>query len=105
MVKRLRVGVLYMILAAILTATGQLLWKIGTIKFLLCGFILYGLGAIYMIKSLKREKLIVVYPLMSIGYLISMLYGAIFFYENITFNKIIAIILIIIGVSLNSYDK
>lgn len=46
-----RIWVLYMVLAEILTATGQLLWKMERINFILVGFVLYGVGALCMLKS------------------------------------------------------
>ena len=107
MVRKIRSGVILMLISAFLTATGQLMWKIGVnnIMFLPIGFLFYGLGAIFMIKSLQREKIIVAYPLMCIGYIISMFYGKIFLNEVITKNKILAMILISTGVFLNCYDK
>lgn len=107
MVRKIRFGAILMIVSAFLTATGQLMWKIGTekIMFLPTGFLFYGLGAIFMIKALENEKISVVYPLMSIGYLISIVYGRIFFYEAISIKTICALTLIIIGVFFNSYGK
>lgn len=107
MVKRIRRGVILMLISAFLSATGQLMWKIGVnnIMFLPIGFLFYGLGAIFMIKSLQREKITLVYPLMCVGYIISMFYGEIFFNEVITKNKVFSMILIGTGVFLNCYDK
>lgn len=107
MAVKIRIGIILMLISAFLTATGQLIWKMGVDNFILLpiGFLFYGLGAIFMIKSFEKEKLIVAYPLMCTSYIISMFYGKIFLSEVITFNKVLAVILIIIGVSLNSYDK
>lgn len=107
MVRKFRVGIILMLVSAFLTATGQLMWKIGidNMMFLPIGFLFYGFGAVFMIKALEKEKLTVAYPVMSIGYLISMFYGKIFLGETISVNKIFAVILITIGVFFNSYDK
>ena len=104
---KIRNGIILMLISAFLTATGQLMWKIGVnnFMFLPIGFLFYGFGAIFMIKSFEKEKLVVAYPLMCTSYVISMLYGNFFLNEIITPNKIIAVILIIIGVFFNSYDK
>lgn len=100
-------GKVYMVLAAFLTATGQLFWKLGytNFSFMLVGFICYGGGSIFMIKSLSREKLSVAYPIMCIGYIFALIYGAFILNEQITFNKIIAIFLLTLGVTFTSYDK
>ena len=107
MERKIRTGIILMLISAFLTATGQLIWKIGinNIKLLPIGFLFYGFGAIFMIKSFEKEKLVVAYPLMCTSYVISMCYGTLFLSESITPSKILAIILIIIGVVFNSYDK
>lgn len=104
---KIRTGIILMLISAFFTASGQLMWKIGINNFFLLpvGFLFYGIGAIFMIKSFQKEKLIVAYPLMCTSYIISMFYGQIFLNEVITLNKVLAIILIIIGVSFNSYDR
>lgn len=107
MVIKMRTGIILMLISAFSTSTGQLMWKLGIDKISLIpiGFLFYGLGALFMIKSLQKEKITVVYPVMCIGYIVSMGYGELFLGESITTNKIIAIGLIIIGVYFNSYDK
>ena len=42
---------------------------------------------------------------MCTSYAISMFYGKLFLGETVTLNKVVAVILIIIGVAFNSYDK
>lgn len=96
-----------MILAAIMTAIGQLFWKLGftNFYFMILGFICYGGGAVTMMKALSLEKLSVVYPLMSTSYIFALIFGDVFLGEPITFSKSIAITLLIIGVILTSYEK
>jgi len=100
-------GKIFMILAAFLTSTGQLVWKIGinNIFILMIGFMLYGFGAVLMIKSLTIEKLSVAYPLLCTSYVFALLYGALFLEEGLDFKKIIAVCLISLGVILTSYEK
>lgn len=107
MAVKIRIGIILMLISAFLTATGQLLWKMGVDNFILLaiGFVFYGLGAVFMIKSFEKERLIVAYPLMCTSYAISMFYGKLFLGETVTLNKVVAVILIIIGVAFNSYDK
>ncbi|MGZ9586642.1 EamA family transporter [Paenibacillus marinisediminis] len=105
--KTRHIGKWLMIISAILTATGQLFWKWGHthLIYMAVGFACYGLGAIFMIKSLALEKLSVAYPLMCISYVVALIYGDIFLDEPITLQKIAAVLLIGIGVTLTSYEK
>jgi drug/metabolite transporter (DMT)-like permease len=96
-----------MILAALLTATGQLFWKLGFTNFylMLLGFICYGGGALLMIKSFSLEKLSVAYPLMCTSYIFALIFGDLFLEERITYTKIFAITLLIFGVILTSHEN
>jgi drug/metabolite transporter (DMT)-like permease len=100
-------GKVLMIFSAFLTATGQLFWKMGYSNaiFMVFGFICYGAGALLMIKAFAIEKLSVAYPLMSVSYIFAMFYGGFILNEPITYTKIMAIILLFIGVTLTSYEK
>lgn len=93
-------GILGIILAALFTATGQLLWKLsnGSINTaLIFGFILYGLGAVTMIISFKFGRFSVLHPFLSLGYVFAIFYGTFFLHEPMTRKVIIGIIIIIIG--------
>lgn len=96
-----------MVVSAFLTATGQLFWKWGhsDLIYMFIGFVCYGVGAIFMIKSLALEKLSVAYPLMCISYIIALFYGDLFLGEPITIKKTVAVVLLGIGVTLTSYEK
>ncbi|MDT3427929.1 multidrug transporter EmrE-like cation transporter [Paenibacillus forsythiae] len=101
------IGKWLMVVSACLTATGQLFWKWGhsDLLFMALGFVCYGLGAVFMIQSLARLKLSVAYPLMSISYVVALIYGDIFLGEPVTLRKIAAVLLLGIGVTLTSYEK
>jgi drug/metabolite transporter (DMT)-like permease len=100
-------GKILMFLAAFLTATGQLFWKLGynNLVFMIIGFFCYGIGAIFMVKSLTFEKLSVAYPILCLSYVFALTYGDVFLGEQVTFNKIVAVGLLIIGVTLTSYEN
>ncbi|OBY79126.1 hypothetical protein BBG47_13145 [Paenibacillus sp. KS1] len=100
-------GKLLMIFSAFCTATGQLFWKWGVhqILYVGVGFVFYGVGALLMIKSLSMEKLSVAYPLMSSSYIFALIYGGLFLNEAITLQKGIAVLLLMLGVGLISYEK
>lgn len=102
-----QLGKWLMVISAILTATGQLFWKWGhsELWYMGAGFLCYGAGAVFMIKSLAREKLSVAYPLMCISYVVALIYGDLFLGEPMTLRKIAAVILLGIGVTLTSYEK
>ncbi|WP_410512285.1 EamA family transporter [Paenibacillus sp. BR2-3] len=101
------IGKWFMVVSAFLTATGQLFWKWGhsDILYMAIGFVCYGLGAIFMIKSLALVKLSVAYPLMCISYIVALIYGDMFLGEPITLKKMAAVVLLGIGVTLTSYEK
>ncbi len=101
------IGKLFMILSAFLTATGQLFWKWGHVNLIYMGigFVCYGVGALFMLKSFSLEKLSVAYPLMSISYIVALVYGSILLGEAITLQKGAAIALLGIGVTLTSYER
>lgn len=96
-----KLSILFMIIASIFTAFGQLCWKLFETKgigFLLLGFILYGIGAIAMMIAFKGGELSVLYPIMCVGYVIALINGKVFLGETVSITQIIGIISIIIGV-------
>lgn len=99
--KNLFKGMLLIIISALCTAFGQLLWKIGTesgLFALLIGFILYGSGALIMIIALKYGQLSILHPLMCIGYIFTLINGYLFLDETVTVMQLIGVVIIIIGV-------
>lgn len=99
--KTMPIGILLMVFAAISTATGQLFWKLSDAILdlqMLVGFTLYGMGAVLMTAAFRFGKLSVLHPLLSLGYVIAIVYGAIFLNEVITFNILMGTLLILIGV-------
>ncbi|MHA7965088.1 EamA family transporter [Paenibacillus sp. CAU 1782] len=101
------VGKLLMLLAAFLTATGQLFWKLGLDKwvFLAIGFLCYSIGALLMIKAFAIEKLSVAYPIMCASYVFALIYGYYLLGEEITLQKLAAVLLLGIGVTLTSVER
>ena len=94
-------GVIIMAIAAILTAFGQLAWKIGLDKgilLILLGFVIYGMGALTMMIALKCGELSRIYPIMCVGYIIALLNGKLFLDESINGIQFVGIVCIVIGV-------
>jgi len=94
-------GIALMIIAALLTAVGQLLWKISNgvdLKWIIIGFICYGLGAVLMIIALRFGSLSVIHPMLSFGYVFAIFLGLIVLKEQISTTQLLAIGIIITGV-------
>jgi drug/metabolite transporter (DMT)-like permease len=104
---RRHTGKAMMVMAAWLTATGQLFWKWGhdDILYMAAGFLCYGAGAVLMIKAYAREKLSVAYPLMCLSYVFALIYGDLLLGEDLSWRKAGAVTLIGIGVTLTSYER
>ncbi|MFD0827004.1 EamA/RhaT family transporter [Neobacillus sp. M.A.Huq-85] len=95
------VGIGLMILASLCTSFGQLFWKLSNAAFnfnLLIGFLLYFLGAVLMIFAFRFGKLSILHPLLSVGYVVSTILGAIFLNEDISIGSILGILFIMAGV-------
>ena len=89
-----------MIFSSLFVCFGQLCWKLyNTNGFLLLilGFILYGAGALIMLKAYRYGSLSVLQPMLSVNYIISIFIGYFILSEKISFNKVAGILLIIIG--------
>lgn len=97
--KHLLTGVALMLTAALLTCFGQLCWKLSrdSLPFLLAGFVLYGCGALLMLAALRFGELSVLHPMLSAGYALSVVLGAVVLDEKITGNKLLGIAVIIAG--------
>lgn len=101
-------GIVLMILAAFSTATGQLFWKMSDAVldlYMLGGFVLYGLGAVLMTAAFRFGRLSVLHPLLSIGYIIAIFYGAVFLGEAVTFNISLGTLIILLGVIVIGGDR
>lgn len=95
-----KLGITIMLFASLLTALGQLQWKLsnGDLNlFLFSGFVCYFLGAALMIVSFRFGSLSVLHPLLSAGYVFALFFGSIFLQEVITEKNILGTACIIIG--------
>lgn len=98
-----KLGISLIVIAALFTAIGQLLWKLsnGNINInLILGCLLYGFGAIFMIIAFKFERVSLLHPFLSLGYVISIVLGFLLLSEEISIPKLLGTLLIIIGVIL-----
>lgn len=106
---RLPVGVALMLGSALLTCTGQLCWKLSasrdSLLFLLAGFALYGFGALLMMLAMRFGELSVLHPMLSAGYALSIVLGALVLDETITARKLLGIAVITAGLVCLSTSK
>lgn len=101
--KRNKIGIILMLVSSLMACLGQLLWKMSTqgeLLYLLCGFLLYGLGAIIMMVAYRYGSLSVLQPILSVNYVLSLLIGYFILDENISYLNILGVIVIILGVIL-----
>lgn len=101
--KKNQKGIYFICISSILACIGQLFWKLsgnGNYWYLLIGFGLYGLGALIMLIAYKFGSLSVIQPFLSLNYVLSIIFGYFFLGEVITINKIIGILIIMVGVTL-----
>lgn len=95
-------GISLMLFSAFATCSGQLMWKLSATGndqalFLIIGFALYALGAILMISAFQFGEVSMLQPMLSIGFVISLVLGRIVLNESINAQKITGVILIVIG--------
>lgn len=97
----LAIGIPLMLLASTCTCIGQLCWKLaalkGSLSFYILGFLLYGSGAVLMIISFRFGELSILHPMLSMGYILSLVLGAHILKEPVTITKICGVIFILIG--------
>jgi drug/metabolite transporter (DMT)-like permease len=96
-------GILMMLLASTMVATGQFFWKLalGNVNlWLLLGFSVYGIGAVLMIKALQFGELSVLHPIMAFSYVVAFLLAFVFLHETYSVRQVSGIFLIIVGVVL-----
>ena len=100
-------GISLMLLSSFMSATGQLFWRWGhaEVIYIFIGFLCYMIGAVLMIKGMGFIPLSVAAPLMSISYILALVYGVTLFNESINIQDLFGIVFIGIGVTMTSYGK
>lgn len=102
-------GILIMLISASAACLGQLFWKLAAKEdqflFLCVGLFLYGMGAVLMILALRYGELSILHPMMSSGYVLSLILGAAVLREEISLQRIVGIAVIILGMVLLSVPE
>ena len=105
----LPVGIALMLVSALLTCVGQLCWKLSanrdSLLALLAGFALYGCGALLMMLAMRFGELSVLHPMLSAGYVLSAVLGALVLGEEAAANRLTGIAVIIAGLVCLSTSK
>jgi len=70
--------------------------------FVLTGFLLYGLSSLFWLVVLGRVDLSYAYPLISMGYVLAVLFSWILFKEHVSALRVIGLSVICVGVALLS---
>lgn len=102
-IKKNYIGILIILFASLLTATGQMFWKMSKasdLELVIAGFALYGIGAVLMVMAFRFGSLSVIHPMLSFGYVFAVFFGIFFLGEHLSFVQIAGIATIISGVIL-----
>ncbi|MCO1601347.1 MULTISPECIES: EamA family transporter [Desulfosporosinus] len=103
----------------LLGATGQFLFRLGMVEYgrvsvtgiwrqlgsiiltpaIFLGFACFGVSSVLWLVVISRWELSYAYPLVSLGYVIAILYGTFFLHEVLTLPKILGCLLILAGMS------
>ncbi len=69
------------------------------------GLVLYGIGALILIRALQGADLSLLYPIIATSYIWVMLFSFILFKESVNVFKILGVVLIIVGVAAMGYGS
>lgn len=102
--QKLSLGVVLILIAAALSSLGQLAWKFGAdgtgtnaIILYALGFLAAGAGMFFMMASFRYGQVSILQPMMSLGFALSIVLGALFLDESITWYKLLGTAFIIAG--------
>jgi drug/metabolite transporter (DMT)-like permease len=103
-------SILLVILGSFIGSFGAVFLKIGSTRLrqglsniisvpLAGGVAMYLLSSVFFIAGLRKGELSVLYPLVSLGYIWTLLWSNLFFKEPLTRYKFLGLFLILVGVS------
>lgn len=110
--KNMKLAMIIILIAATMSSLGQLAWKFGAdatttnLKYglFILGFVLAGLGMVFLMIAFRFGEVSILQPMMSIGFALSIVLGFLFLEEPITTTKIIGTFFIIAGSALLGYE-
>ena len=103
-------SILLVVLGSFIGSFGAVFLKVGSERLrhglanilslpLATGVGMYLLSSVFFIAALRNGELSVLYPLVSLGYIWTLLWSNLFFKEPLTRNKFLGLFLILVGVS------
>ena len=103
-------SMLLVLLASFIGSFGAVFLKLGSAKLregfsqilnyrLAAGVGLYLLSTCFFVTAIRNGELTVLYPLVSLGYVWTLLWSKLFFKEPLTLHKFLGLFLILVGVS------
>lgn len=102
--QKLSLGIVLILIAAVLSSLGQLAWKFGAdgtggyaIVLYAVGFLAAGAGMFFMMAAFRYGEVSILQPMMSLGFALSIVLGALFLNESITWYKLLGTGFIIVG--------
>lgn len=72
---------------------------------LAAGLLIFVFSSLLYLKGIKKGELTVLYPMVSLGYVWTLLWSRIFFHEPLTRNKFVGLGLIGVGIVLLAFSK
>lgn len=94
-------GAILIILSGICNALGQFFWKLSNAQInllMMIGFLLFGLGGIFMILGFKYDELSNLHSLMGVSYIVAFIISIFYFNEIFTTRQLIGCLMILFGV-------
>lgn len=105
-------GIILILISALLTSIGQFLWKTAALSngymkiiFSLAGFALFFGTGFLMVLSYRFGEVSVLQPILSIGFVFSLVLGKVFFHEVQTPFKYAGVALILAGVFFLAHSR
>ncbi len=80
--------------------TPTLLWRVFTNPFIELGVVCYGISLLLWLWTLSKVSVSVAYPMLSIGYILSVFAGYLWFGEPLSFTRLAGVCVIMGGVYL-----
>ncbi|MBP5401984.1 MAG: EamA family transporter [Treponema sp.] len=98
-------GIVLILIAAALTSIAQFIWKLGAlfsgpqkIILMFVGVVLFVADGFFMVIAYRFGELSVLQPILSLGFVFSLVLGKFFLHEVHTVTKYLGIVLILAGV-------
>lgn len=108
------------LISIFLGATGQFLFRLGMLHYgrvtvqniwrqllgiiftpaIFAGFFCFGVSSILWLVVISKWELSYAYPMVALGYVLAIFYGAFFLHEGVNFPKLVGSGLILIGISI-----